>query len=311
VQVLDASTQKLSQKTAVALGMFDGVHIGHKTVIQFAVDYAKTNNIKSAVITLANHPRKLTQGKAPDLITDLNARLEIFEELGVDYVLVLNFDEELMNTSAEEYLQKYLLDTLNAEFISTGYDHHFGKNRSGSIEMLKIWAERRNIQLVVVGEVDMGNEKISSSKIRQLIHAGNIKEANQLLGHKFKIISKVVKGKKQGTQIGFPTANLKLPEDTIIPANGVYSGNCSIEGISGNFRCAVNIGVRPSFDDGTYKSIETHILDFDQDIYGKTLHLELEDRIRDEKKFDSLDDLKKQIKEDILLSSRGGRSPTS
>lgn len=311
MQVLDTLTKKLPEKTAVALGMFDGVHIGHKTVIQFAIDYAKTNGIKSAVITLANHPRELTQGAAPDLITDLNTRLAIFQELGVDYVLVLNFDEKLMNTSAEEYLQKYLLDTLNAEFVSTGYDHHFGKNRSGSIELLKTWCEKHQVEFVVVGEIDMGSEKISSSKIRELIHAGKIKEANQLLGHKFKIISEVIEGKKQGTQIGFPTANLKLPKDTIIPANGVYYGSCSVEGIAGKFKCAVNIGVRPSFKDGTYKSIEAHLLGFDKDIYGKVLSLELEDRIRDEKKFDSLEDLKNQIKEDILLSSRGGRSPTS
>lgn len=301
MQILDSNIKKLSKRTAVALGMFDGVHIGHKTVIQFAIDYAKTNNIKSAVITLANHPRELTQGKAPDLITDLSARLAIFEELGVDYVLVLDFDEKLMNTSAEEYLQKYLVDTLNVEFVSTGYDHHFGKNRSGSIEMLKTWTKTKGIQFVVVGEVDMANEKISSSKIRELIHAGSIKEANQLLGHKFKIISKIIEGKKQGTQIGFPTANLKLPVDMIIPANGVYSGTCSVEGIEGSFNCAVNIGVRPSFDDGTYKSIEAHILGFDQDIYGKVLHLELEARIRAEKKFESLEDLKKQITEDIKV----------
>ena len=301
MQTLDNSTGKIHGKTAVALGMFDGVHIGHKTVIRFAVDYAKTNGIKSAVVTLANHPRKLTQGKAPDLITDLNARLSIFEELGVDYVLVLDFDEKLMNTSAEDYLQEYLLDTLNAEFISTGYDHHFGKNRSGSIEMLKIWSEPRGIKLVVIGEVDMGNEKISSSKIRELIHAGKIKEANQLLGHNFKIISKVIEGKKQGKELGFPTANLKLPEDTIVPANGVYAGTCSIEGIEGSFRTAVNIGIRPSFNDGNYKSIEVHILNFDKDIYGKNLDLELETNIRGELKFDSLEDLKQQIAEDIKL----------
>lgn len=301
MQILSKTSNKLEEQTAVALGMFDGVHIGHKTVIQCAIDYAKTNGIKSAVITLANHPRKLTQGKAPDLITDLSARLAIFEELGVDYVLVLDFDEKLMNTSAEDYLQDYLLDILNAEFISTGYDHHFGKGRTGTIEMLKAWTESHQVQLVVVGEVDMGNEKISSSKIRELIHAGKIKEANQLLGHKFKIVSKVVKGKGQGMKIGFPTANLKLPEDTIIPANGVYCGTCSVGGIEGSFSCAVNIGVRPSFDDGEYKSIEVHILGFDQEIYGKVLNLELESRIRDEKKFDSLDSLKAQINEDIKL----------
>lgn len=299
MQVLNKTSNKLPRKTAVALGMFDGVHIGHKTVIQQALDYAKANIVQSAVVTLANHPRKLTQGKAPDLITDLNTRLKIFEELGVDCVLILDFDKELMNTSAEDYLEKYLLNILNPEFISTGYDHHFGKNRGGSIEMLKIWTKNHHIKLVVVGEIDMDDEKISSSKIRDLIHLGKIKEANELLGHRFKIVSRVIKGKKQGQVLGFPTANLKLPEDTIVPATGVYSGRCSIEGFENDYKCVVNIGYRPSFDDGNYKSIEVHILNFNQDIYGKDLNLEFEYKIRKEKKFNSLEDLKEQIKRDI------------
>lgn len=304
MQVLGSSSIKLKEKTAVALGMFDGVHIGHKTVIQFAIDYARSNGIKSAVITLANHPRELTQGEAPDLITDLNARLKIFEDLGLDYVLVLEFDLDLMKTSAEEYLQKYLVDTLNVEFISTGYDHHFGRNRQGNVELLKTWTQVNKVELVIVGEIDMGNEKISSSKIRQLISSGKIKEANALLGHKFKIRSVVIKGRELGRKLGFPTANLQIPSDTILPVDGVYSATCSIDGIVGSFRAVVNIGVKPSLGNGLERSVEVHILQFDQDIYGKIVDLEFEVRIRDEKKFNTLEDLKKQISEDILLASK-------
>lgn len=304
MQVLDSSSAKLKEKTAVALGMFDGVHIGHKTVIQFAIDFARSHKIKSAVITLANHPRELTQGEAPDLITDLKARLKIFEDLGLDYVLVLEFDLNLMKTSAEEYLKKYLVDILNVEFISTGYDHHFGKDRQGNVALLKTWTPKNNIELVIVGEIDMGNEKISSSKIRELISSGKIKEANSLLGHRFTISSTVIRGRELGRDLGFPTANLEIPKDTIIPADGVYSATCSIEGLDGNFRAVVNIGVKPSLGDDLGRSIEAHILGFDQNIYGRLLNLELEARIRDEKKFDSLEDLKKQISEDILLSSK-------
>jgi riboflavin kinase / FMN adenylyltransferase len=304
VKVLDSSSLKLLEKTAVALGMFDGVHIGHKTVIQCAVDYARNHKIKSAVITLANHPRELTQGEAPDLITDVNARLKIFEDLGLDYVLVLKFDNDLMRTSAEDYLQQYLVDILNVKFISTGYDHHFGSKRKGDVALLKSWTQQNQVELVIVGEIDMGDEKISSSKIRQLISSGKIQEANALLGHKFKIRSTVIKGRELGRELGFPTANLRIPKDTILPADGVYSATCSIDGIASGLSAVVNIGVKPSIGEALERSVEVHILQFDQDIYGKIVDLEFEARIRDEKKFDTLEDLKKQISEDILLASK-------
>ena len=286
-------------KTAVALGMFDGVHLGHKAVINKAIDYAKSKSIKSAVITLANHPRELTQGKSPQLITNLEERLIMFESLGIDLVLVLNFDANLMNTSALEYLDNFLYKQLNAEFISTGYDHHFGKNREGNLSTLETWCLSKNIVLNIEEALNINDEIISSSKIRELIKAGKIKEANLFLGHDFFIVSKVIHGDKRGTQIGFPTANLKNPESVVIPASGVYSGDCIIDNEKKIYRCAVNIGHRPSFNNESDLTIEAHIIDFNEDIYGKNLQIRFKDRIRDEKKFNSPEQLIEQIKQDL------------
>lgn len=299
MQILSANSSKLNLNTAVALGMFDGVHLGHRAVIQPAIDYAKEHKLQTAVITLENHPRELTRGVAPKLITNLDTRLALFEELGIDYALVLKFDQELMSTSAEDYLQKYLLDILNATFVSTGYDHHFGKNRAGSPELLQSWAQTNSIELKIINAVEQASATISSSRIRELINLGKINEANTMLGYQFMIISQVLEGDKRGRQLGFPTANLKLPEPMVVPLKGVYCGSAEYQG--SNYKAVMNIGTRPSFSNSNEVIIEAHILDFDQNIYGKKLKLRLSQRLRDEKKFNSPNELIKQIKKDIAI----------
>jgi riboflavin kinase/FMN adenylyltransferase len=297
MQILHAHSPKLQSQTAVSLGMFDGVHLGHREVIQAALNYAQSRAIKTAVITLANHPRLLTKGTAPKLITNLDTRLALFEELGIDYALVLEFDEELMNTSAQDYLEKYLINILNVEFISMGYDHHFGKNRSGTPSMLQAWAAERSIKLDIIAAHQFENQIISSSHIRELVTQGKLEEANRLLGYKFMIISQVIEGDKRGAQLGFPTANLKLPEDMVIPAKGVYCGQAQVYGET--HPCIMNIGTRPSFTDSNEVIIEAHILNFKDNIYGGNITLRLERKLRDEIKFDSAESLVKQIKKDI------------
>ncbi len=297
MQILHPNSPKLQSHTAVALGMFDGVHLGHREVIQTALDYAHSKNIKTAVITLANHPRELTRGGAPKLITNLDTRLAIFEELGIDYALVLEFNETLMNTSAQDYLEKYLVNILNVEFISTGYDHHFGKNRSGTPQMLQSWALEHNVKLNIIDAHKFNNKVISSSTIRELISQGKIDQANKILGYKFMIISKVIEGDKRGIRLGFPTANLKLPEDMVIPAKGVYCGQAIVQ--KQEYRCIMNIGTRPSFTDSDEVIIEAHILNFNNNIYGETITLKLDKKLRDEIKFDSANSLVAQIKKDI------------
>lgn len=299
MQILSKSTSQIESPTALALGMFDGVHLGHRVVIESAIQFASKHGLKTAVITLKNHPRALTKGKAPKLITNIDTRLTLFEELGIDYALVLEFDQELMNTSAEAYLEKYLINILNARFVSTGYDHHFGKQRSGNPQMLKQWASINNIVIDIIEPFKLGGELISSSNIRELISQGQIANANKMLGYDFMIISKVIEGDKRGHSLGFPTANMQLPEDMIIPAKGVYSGTAKYKNQS--YQAVMNIGTRPSFDDSNRITIEAHLLDFDQNIYGELLTLYLTQKIRDERKFNSADELIEQIKRDIKL----------
>lgn len=291
----------IKAKTAVALGMFDGVHLGHVEIINQAIDYAKANKIKSAVITLANHPRELTQGKAPKLLTDLSMRLSIFQEMGLDYALVLEFDKKLMDMEAEDFLQKYLVETLKAKFISVGYDHHFGKNRSGTPKLLASWAKRHDCVLRVLEPYKVDGVLVSSSMIRDLISSGDIKNANRFLGCKFVIRGLVVDGDKRGQDLGFPTANLKFSDDIQLPANGVYMGSCKIYSNTAvyNKQCLVNVGTRPTFKHDCNVNVEVHILDFNENIYSKVVDVFFTEKIRDEIKFSSPAELAQQIKDDI------------
>ena len=296
MKILKADSAKLTEPIAVALGMFDGVHLGHQKIIEQAQAYAAEYGLKTAVVTLANHPRELTQGRAPSLLTDLEARLKLFERLAIDYVLVLDFTPDLMNTSAEEYLQKYLVDVLNSKFISIGYDHHFGHGREGSPKMLAEWCKQQGVELNVLEAFNFENYLVSSSVIRELIREGNISLANRLLGHKYFVLGEVVHGDGRGNQIGYPTANLKLSPGVRLPAHGVYAAEVELE--AGTHKALVNIGTRPTFKTDDQLSVEVHILDFEGDLYDQILHLAFVDKIRDEIKFSSKEELIAQIEKD-------------
>jgi len=308
MQIIEAKLPDINLQTpsALALGMFDGVHLGHQKVIAHAKVFAETNSLQTGVITLKKHPKELThrnlkEKDAPLLLTNLETRFKIFQDFGIDFVLVIDFDEEFMNTSALDYLNLYLKDKLNSKFISVGYDHHFGKNRSGNIHLLETWSQENDIELKVQEPYQIIDTVVSSSLIRQLISKGKIKEANQYLGYDFRYIAQVIHGKKQGQQLGFPTANLEIDRQVQLPAFGVYKGYCQIENNPEIYKVAINYGVRPSIDNDDSKSLELHLIDFSGDLYGKKIDLRFTEKIRDEQKFSNLEDLKKQIKEDIAL----------
>lgn len=301
MQILDENSELKTSGIvcSVALGMFDGVHLGHREVISRAVEHAKATKTKSAVITLANHPRELTEGRSPSLITNLASRLDLFAGLGLDYVLILNFDQRLREIPAREFFEKFLLSKLNADFISVGYDHHFGKDRSGNPSLLKDWCDAARVTCEIIQPLKVAGLVVSSSVIRELIERGDIESANKLLGYEFLMIATVIEGEGLGKQLGFPTANLDQEANLILPALGVYSGFCSLVGEDAEYQCVVNIGTRPSFVDTKKINIEVHILNFSQNIYGRTLRLSLSRRLRDECKFASSDELVNQIKKDI------------
>lgn len=282
---------------SLALGYFDGVHLGHQKVISTAVNFAHKNGNKSAVITFKDHPCCFFKGVCPKYILTREDRLKHIEALGVDYVYILDFDEELSMFTAEEYLKKILIDNFSPVSISTGFNHYFGAEKSGGADLLAKMQTVYGYKYFEVSPQRINNETISSTAIRNSLSKGQIKNANEMLGYKFTISGEVVKGQQLGRQIGFRTANLIYPQELIDLPFGVYSVIVHHKGVT--YNGITNFGIRPTVSDTHRCSLETHILDFDVDIYGQKISVEFLKMIRPEKKFDSIDDLKAQISLDI------------
>lgn len=287
--------------SAVALGVFDGVHLGHVKIIKNSVDFAKHNQLKSAVATFSNHPQSELTGQIPHLLTTFEERMGLIEKLGVDIVLAPEFDSKLRHMSAQDYFTKVLIDSLDAKYISIGYDHKFGFNQEGNPDKLKEWGKKLGIKVKVNTPVNINEEPVSSTRIRKNLMAGNIKTANILLGRYYSVNGHVTQGIKRGTELGFPTANLMISNHLIIPGIGVYVGLLSIKDLNKNkLPCVVNVGHCPTFKDETSElKVEAHILDFPyQELYKQEIKLEFIDRLRNEEKFNSREGLIKQIKKD-------------
>ena len=289
--------------SGVALGVFDGVHLGHIEIIKKAVNYAKENKLTSVVATFSNHPHTEITGQAPMLLTTFEDRMSLFEKLGVDFVLALEFDSKLRHMSAQDYFTKVLVDSLNSRFISIGYDHKFGFNQEGSPDKLKEWGKKLGITIHVNPPININNEPVSSTRIRKNLAAGQVQVACKLLGRYYSVSGKVTQGLKRGKELGFPTANLMVQSGIIIPAVGVYTGFATIEDEVPKPRflpCVINIGFCPTFKEGTDElKVEAHILDFPyQELYGKKIQIEFVERLRNEEKFNSKEELIEQIKKD-------------
>lgn len=279
------------QNLAIALGYFDGVHIGHRAVIKSAVDFAKKNNTKSAVITFSDHPYCYFKGVCPKYILTREEREKRIASLGIDYLYELNF-EDFAHLTAKEYLNNILINHFHPISISTGWNHNFGKNKSGNVNFLEEQAKNYNYKYFKIPPQKINNEIISSTEIRKLLSEGNIEKANLMLGQNFSIEGKIVKGNQIGRTIGFRTANLVYPPELIELPYGVYAVDTTYgKGIA-------NFGIRPTIN-GSHTSLEAHILNFEKDIYGEIINVNFNKMIRTEKKFPSLDALKKQINLDI------------
>lgn len=279
------------QNLAIALGYFDGVHIGHRAVIKSAVDFAKKNNTKSAVITFSDHPYCYFKGVCPKYILTREEREKRIASLGIDYLYELNFEDFALLT-AKEYLNNILINHFHPISISTGWNHNFGKNKSGNVNFLEEQAKNYNYKYFKIPPQKINNEIISSTEIRKLLSEGNIEKANLMLGQNFSIEGKIVKGNQIGRTIGFRTANLVYPPELIELPYGVYAVDTTYgKGIA-------NFGIRPTIN-GSHTSLEAHILNFEKDIYGEIINVNFNKMIRTEKKFPSLDALKKQINLDI------------
>ena len=288
----------LIQRASLALGFFDGVHPGHEVVIGKAVEEARRLGAVPAVVTFKEHPRSLTLGKSPPLLTLIDQRLELFAGLGVEAALVLSFTEELCRLAPEDYVQSVLVECMGAKSLSVGFNHRFGRNRVGDPEMLRLLGEKFDYIVHVAGEVIVDGAPVSSSRIREAITQGNVELAHNLLSRNYAIAGEVQHGDGRGNQIGFPTANLRIAAEQVMPAIGVYSAVVRLPDHTRR-ACVVNIGRRPTFGQDQPITTEIHILDFDQNLYGQHLSLEFVRFIRPEMKFSGVESLKAQIASDV------------
>ena len=290
-------TVTIDSPTAVTIGMFDGLHLGHLKVIEGCLSTAQLNQLKTCVITFSNHPADHFTGKRNELLMPMQEKIEAFKNFGIDYLVIIPFDSYIVELPAKNFIQEHLIERLKAKKVVLGYDNHFGKNREGSIsyinEHFSDVIETISIDVAKVDEVI-----VSSSQIKKYLSEGDITKANAMLGLPFSVSGNVVHGNQNGRKIGFSTANMALNADNkFIPQLGVYLCQVNIE--AGQFYGLTNMGYRPTLnkDDGIH--IETHLLDFDGDIYGQRIEIQFIEKIRSEKRFDSFEDLKNQIATDL------------
>ena len=292
-------TKENFKNTYVAIGAFDGIHMGHRELISQAVKKAKETGGKSVVFTFLNHPMEVTNRvKAPKLISSLEEKIHIIESLGVDYLILQPFTQEFSNLTPQIFVERVLGELLRAKEIYVGFNFSFGKGGKGTVENLRQLGKQHKIFVNIIEPVKIKEQVISSTFIREMLATGNLDIANRCLGQPFLIIGEVVHGRKLGRIMGFPTANLKIL-NKIYPPFGIYGGRVKIEGEQNWWHAVVNIGKNPTLKPDE-RSIEVHILDFDKDIYGKRIYVSLIEFLRQEKKFNSMDELKETIKNDVL-----------
>lgn len=296
--------------TVAATGFFDGVHLGHRKVISAVLETAAKRGKRSQIITFWPHPRSVLQQDAFNLrlLTSLEEKKKLFKNAGVDEVRVLEFTKEFSGQSTAEFVERYLKGECGVETLIIGYDHRFGNNPEETQEEMIAICRSCGLEVIRVGELLRGEEVISSTKIRRRLEIGDVECAGSYLGYRYGLKGVVVSGKHLGRTIGFPTANLKLYDPLkLIPGKGVYAVFVEVSGETYAGIC--NIGLRPTVGESTEQTIETYILDFNEDIYGLDLKIEFAHRLRDEKKFAGLDGLKAQLGSDAdkarrLLSGR-------
>jgi len=285
------------EKTVVTIGTFDGIHIGHQKILKDLIETAKKENKKSVLLTFFPHPRMVLQKEVTiQLLNTIEEKSSLLEKMGLDYLIIHPFSKEFSRLTALDFVRDILVNQLNTSRLIIGYDHHFGKNREGNIHQLKEYSSLYDFNVEEIPAQDIDNVSVSSTKIRNALQEGSLKTANNYLGYNYMLNGTVVNGKSLGGKIGFPTANLEVNETyKLIPKTGVYIIKTVIDSVL--FYGMMNIGFRPTVS-GKDQTIEAHLFNFNKDLYGKNLRLELLYFLREEKKFDSIDDLIVQLKLD-------------
>ena len=298
VRTIDDIAGKLSG-SCVTIGNFDGVHKGHQALISRVREKAAELGLPSVVMTFDPHPlRVFSKAKNPPFITLLEQKLELIEGLGIDYVFCVEFTRDLAALAPEEFVRRYLVEALSVRRLVIGYDYAFGKGRVGGYELLRDQGAMHGFDVEQLAPVILGDDIVSSTRIRKLVEAGNVWEARPLLGRCYRVAGEVVHGQNRGGRLlGFPTANLQLT-DELFPKPGVYAVWAQVEGDV--FPAVANIGFNPTFGNDVL-SVEVHLLEYSGDLYERPLRVHFVQRLRDEKKFSGLDELKEQIAKDIAL----------
>ncbi len=292
------------RNAVITIGTFDGVHQGHMMILEEVVRAARDLNGESIVITFEPHPRKLLHPEqALKLITPLEEKLGLLKQTGIDHVVVAPFTREFANLSAREYIDQFLVKLFHPSCIIIGYDHHFGHDRTGNIGLLKQLESEYKFTVVEIPAQLIEEAAVSSTKIRKALQSGQVEEASSMMGRPYSLRGKVVEGAKLGRTIGYPTANIQPCDgDQIIPGVGVYAVWVNWKGAS--HAAMLNIGYRPTVTEERTLTIEAHLLDFNEDLYGEVLELVFVARLRDELKFSSLEALKQQLGRDREEASK-------
>ena len=291
------------KNSVVTVGTFDGVHLAHQELIRDVIERARRRKGRSAVITFDPHPKEVLTGKPLHLLTSIEERQQMCEQLGVDVFFCTEFTYDFSRQSSRDFYLRYVIQGTGVSEVVEGYDHHFGRDREGSIEELLRLGREFEFSVDALKPVYVDEEIVSSSQIRQHLLQGRVDRAHRLLGRPYPVAGTVVRGDGRGRQLGYPTANLQLSSNRkMIPQDGIYFAQVEIDATV--YSCMVSIGVRPTFFTHGHRTIEAHLLDFDGDLYGKVITLQFLKRLREERKFESAARLIEQMNKDKEESRR-------
>ncbi len=291
---------RIQEKTAVALGNFDGLHKAHMSIIENCRDYAKENGFKSGVLLFSDHTLNIINNSQIKLITDEENKLDILARAGLDFAYIRDFNKEFMRLSPTQFVCE-LINTINPNTVFVGYDYRFGYKAEGDTTLLKQLGDKNGFRVIVTDKISHKGVPIKSTDIRSLIENGNVSSAGELLGRAFSVSGTVVSGLQNGRKIGIPTVNLDYKPNIALPKNGVYTGFTRVG--DKLYKSVINVGNNPTFNADKI-TVESHLLDFNEEIYGEKVSVLFTDRIRDDKKFSSIDELKEQIQKDISVARK-------
>ena len=292
----------IARPTVLTLGVFDGLHLGHQLIMKTVVERARTANAVPTVITFEPHPRAVLHPEsAPPLLQTLDQKIEAMGVLGIEQTIVIHFDQAFAQIRAEDFLREVVVDRLHAKEVYLGRGFFFGHNREGNIELLRRASQQLGFFADEVPEVRLRGKRVGSTRIREVLSEGRVNLARRMLGRPYGVEGPVVRGAARGIDLGFPTANIH-PHNRVIPRAGVYITATLIDGLWR--RSVTNIGTRPTFDDGRGTSIETHVMHWSGDLYGNVVRVRFLHRLREEKRFGSVDELRTQIARDVMRAGR-------